>query len=271
MTTTRNHIAPSPSFVPRHGFTLIEMAMVLVIIGLIIGGIMVGRDLVAAATVRHFTDQIGKYDAGANTFRTKYRGLPGDMKADDATTFGFTTRSGARGHGDGSGTVEGCGGAVVLGCETALFWRDMWQGGLSPYGTLLATDIPVDGTVSGFTVDQYLPGTPFRPATYAFMYTFQGRNGYYISSMTAVASDGTPTIGAGLTPQEAHNIDDKIDDGAPDNGVVRAMSSLAAYDAGGAPSITTCVNNTLTSLGYDVATEGTAGAISCQLFIRSSL
>ncbi len=269
---THQNTVPSSSTAMRRGFTLVELAIVLVIVGLLVGGVLVGRDLVAAATLRHFTDQIAKFDAGANTFRVKYHGMPGDIKTDDAATFGFTARSGARGHGDGNGMVEGCGGAGsnVLGCETALYWRDMWQANLSPAGSVMATDIPVDGTATGFKVDDYLPVVPFRTGTYSFMYTFNGRNVYHIAAIPSVASDGTLTIQGGITPQEAHNIDDKIDDGAPDNGAVRAMSSFTAYDTGGTPGTTVCINNTLPQLAYDVLPTF-ADAITCQINIRSSM
>ena len=54
------------------GFTLIELSIVLVIIGLIIGGVLVGRDLIAAAQVRAQISQIEKYQTAVNTFRGKY-------------------------------------------------------------------------------------------------------------------------------------------------------------------------------------------------------
>ena len=63
----------------RHGFTLIEMAIVIIIIGLIVGGIMVGQTLISAATVRAQATQIEKYHQAVNTFREKYGYLPGDM------------------------------------------------------------------------------------------------------------------------------------------------------------------------------------------------
>jgi prepilin-type N-terminal cleavage/methylation domain-containing protein len=65
--------------ISKHGFTLIELSIVLVIIGLIVGGILVGRDLISAAAVRAQISQIERYHTAANTFRTKYAYLPGDI------------------------------------------------------------------------------------------------------------------------------------------------------------------------------------------------
>ena len=114
----------------RGGFTLIELSIVLVIIGLLAGGVLVGRDLIAAAALRSQITQIEKYNAAANTFRAKYGFLPGDLPANQAAALGFATRTGAYGDGDGNGYVNGKYGASVaqlptLGGETVFFWTDL--------------------------------------------------------------------------------------------------------------------------------------------------
>ena len=65
----------SPS---RSGFTLLELSIVLVIIGLLAGGILVGRDLIHAAELRSVVSDVDKFTAAANTFRLKYNCIPGD-------------------------------------------------------------------------------------------------------------------------------------------------------------------------------------------------
>lgn len=64
---------PTPSCPTRRrsGFTLIELSIVLVIIGLIVGGIMVGRDLIKAAEARKVVATIGGYQTAVQTFRLK--------------------------------------------------------------------------------------------------------------------------------------------------------------------------------------------------------
>ena len=78
----------------RVGFTLIEVSIVLVIIGLLAGGVLVGRDLIEAAKIRQQITQIEQFKAAVNTFRAKYNALPGDLLFTQATAFGFTPRSG---------------------------------------------------------------------------------------------------------------------------------------------------------------------------------
>src|SRR5665213_289434 len=91
------------------GFTLIELSIVLVIIGLIVGGILVGQDLIKAAEVRAQISQIEKYNQAVNTFRAKFGGLPGDLPAVYANQFGFIPRGSGcnNGRGDGNGLIEG--------------------------------------------------------------------------------------------------------------------------------------------------------------------
>ena len=56
----------------RSGFTLIELAIVLVVIGLITGGILVGQDLIQAGQLRSVISQVEKYETAANSFKLKY-------------------------------------------------------------------------------------------------------------------------------------------------------------------------------------------------------
>src|ERR1700722_19638100 len=89
------------------GFTLIELSIVLVIIGLIVGGVLVGRDLIEAAAIRAQISQIEKYQTAVNTLRAKYEYLTGDMPDPAASACGFYPRGLYAGEGDGNGVIEG--------------------------------------------------------------------------------------------------------------------------------------------------------------------
>lgn len=80
----------------KYGFTLIELSIVIVIIGLVVGGIMVGNDLIKAAQRRSQIAQFEMFQLAIGTFRTKYGGLAGD--ATNATDF-FTAVSNGNGNG----------------------------------------------------------------------------------------------------------------------------------------------------------------------------
>src|ERR1700722_5890685 len=111
------------------GFTLIELSIVLVIIGLIVGGILVGQDLIKAAEVRAQLSQIEKYNSAVNTFRAKFNAIPGDMAIATAKQFGFVLGTycdrSVLGYRDGNGLIDGADSpwqlAQAMG-ETGLFW-----------------------------------------------------------------------------------------------------------------------------------------------------
>src|SRR4051812_21206607 len=108
----------------QHGFTLIELSIVLVIIGLIVGGVLVGQDLIKAAQIRSTVGQIEKYNSAVNTFRTKYNGMPGDLQG--AANYGLAATAAnvaTTGTGDGNGLIESSCSTVTAGSgETYVFW-----------------------------------------------------------------------------------------------------------------------------------------------------
>jgi prepilin-type N-terminal cleavage/methylation domain-containing protein len=163
--------AKAPAKLPmRAGFTLIEMAIVLVIIGLIAGAVVVGQDLMRAAGVRATISQIEKYNTAVNTFREKYGYLPGDINASAAALFGFLPRGIYHGMGDGDGYIEGLyanspstntGYAIGYG-ETAMVWVDLSMANLIDGGFNTSTMLSrPPGTIPGAGVRAPLP-TPNR-------------------------------------------------------------------------------------------------------------
>ena len=108
------------------GFTLIELSIVLVIIGLVVGGVLVGRDLINAAEIRSLLKEQEQFKTAAATFRGKYDCLPGDCW--NAMTFGFAT------NGNGDGIMGDPTGDLFngLNAEQLSFWQQLFQAGLIP-------------------------------------------------------------------------------------------------------------------------------------------
>ncbi|PZP83692.1 MAG: type II secretion system protein, partial [Azospirillum brasilense] len=57
---------------PTHGFSLVELSIVLVILGLLTGGILGGQSLIRAAELRTISTDANRYITAAQTFRDKY-------------------------------------------------------------------------------------------------------------------------------------------------------------------------------------------------------
>jgi prepilin-type N-terminal cleavage/methylation domain-containing protein len=95
----------------HRGFTLIEIAIVLVIIGLLLGGILKGQELITSARVRNLIAQQEGIKAAYFGFLDRYRALPGDYA--NASTSINGVGAGANGNGNGQITPTGVAGATI--------------------------------------------------------------------------------------------------------------------------------------------------------------
>lgn len=212
----------------RRGFTLVELVVVLIIIGLVAGGVVVGRDLLHIARLRAQVSQLEQFDGALGAFRAKYGSLPGDLRADHAVALGFVARSGAPGHGDGNGLLDACepwdlfSTAVPLGCEIALFWADLADAGLIPGAFPAAEDdyINVAGIEDSFG---YFPKATVADdwgGVIAPVRCVSSGHSYKLMRIPAF-SGGSGSLGRALYVRDAHWLDSKIDDGMPRTGRVQ--------------------------------------------------
>ena len=226
----------------QKGFTLIELSIVLVIIGLIVGGVLVGQDLIKAAQIRATITQVEKYNTEVNTFVGKYTGVPGDLAGNTSSSFGMAgvyllSANGAQGQGDGSGIVEdgACAAAGTGGANGNLFcgeistfwaqlsWANLIDGGFGAFSTT-GNGVPATAaTVT--TLGSYIPSAKLGTGMSFTVFSGSGNNYYGMLPITAISTGGVYTVNAsGISPTTAAAIDTKLDDGLPDSGVVRAVA-----------------------------------------------
>ncbi len=111
----------SPPLMTRgHGFTLIEAAIVLVVIGLILGVVLQGQSLIRNAEYRSFKSDIRDYQSAFYEFRDRYNALPGDFARAD-TRLGLPTTA----NGLGTGTIDEGPQCDQPGHESCLAWRHL--------------------------------------------------------------------------------------------------------------------------------------------------
>jgi len=222
--------------IPQHGFTLIELSIVLVIIGLIVGSILVGQDLIRTAEIRATISQIEKYNSAVNTFRGKYNGIPGDLTSDSASAFGLTPRAGTQGRGDGNGLIEGINGSAINSVftqEGGMLWNDLSTANLldgnytQNAANLDAATVPA--AVAAVDVPAVFPPARLGRGNYVTAGSTGSINYWLIAGIGSVtAATGAYTLTTNLSPIELYNMDVKLDDGLPLTGVVRAVAQAGS-------------------------------------------
>ena len=209
------------------GFTLVELAIVMIVIGLLIGGVLKGQELVGNAKVTATVAQIKGMDGAISTFRDMYRALPGDMTNPGGRIPNCTALGDCSTAGDADGRLETAPGAVPAN-EAARFFvqlssADLLTGIRPDGGTVFGGIFPESKINGGFTIGSAaLPGDLTNAINSA-----GARSGLYLTLLndpTAVSADGTVV----LTANQAYRIDDKFDDGLPNAGSVRAFGSDCA-------------------------------------------
>ena len=215
------------------GFTLIELAIVLIILGLLAGGVLYGQNLIRAAELRAIASEHEKFVAATSTFRGKYFYLPGDMPNAEDFWGVFSAGGGCpAGSGVGTETCNGNGdGMVFAGVadeagEPFTYWQHLANAGLieGRYTGINGSDSTRDAEL-----DVNVPRSKVSNAGWTFhLFGGGGANDYTFTDELGhifrfgVDSDTWSTEDPALTPEEAWNIDSKIDDGLPTYGAVRA-------------------------------------------------
>jgi prepilin-type N-terminal cleavage/methylation domain-containing protein len=135
----------------QSGYTLVEIAIVLVIIGLLLGGVLKGQELIYNQKVKSTYDNYRQFTAAMYGYQDRYKALPGDDA--QATKRGFIVQAGdpAIVDGDGNGYISGGGnqclvaGAVGEVCQAAYHLR--LSGFLTGQGVISAQH-PLGGVVT---------------------------------------------------------------------------------------------------------------------------
>lgn len=255
----------------RSGFTLLELSIVLVIIGLITGGVLVGNDMIRSAELNSVVTDYQAYDSALGTFREKYKSLPGDMPdatgywGTKATTcYGWwihpsTDKSTCNGNGDGNIGYDGSDWNDQQ--ERYLVWHHLANSGLIA-GTYTGVSAP--STVWTYQVGLNMPEGPLAGSGWAIDNYSSGQDG--VGDTTFVDQEGhalTLQPGTGgsalLIPSEAKSIDKKIDDGKPGYGFVTTKKS----------SDTTYPNCTTTAVASTAEYELTEVTRACILHFIS--
>jgi prepilin-type N-terminal cleavage/methylation domain-containing protein len=198
------------------GFTLIELAIVLVVIGLLLGGILKGQELIESARARNLISQLDSIKAAYFTFQDKYRAVPGDYPGALAK---------ANLSGIGNDTVGGNSDGVVRDTpqarESLLAWVHL------SHANLISGNYRADSSLPD-AVGEW-PRNPYG-ATLQLHYDTQYSGAAGIPRLSLKTGNQIPA-------RILAEIDRKIDDGRANSGQFR----FSPYDGGGGtPSEARC-------------------------------
>ena len=287
MALSSSYANPSPLFVAtppvkkrrdQSGFSLVELSIVLVILGLLTGGILAGQSLIRAAELRSISTDTQRYQTAISSFRDKYFAMPGDMRnavrfwgaqagattdGTDSTCTALTTAA------TGTATCNGDGnGRVGDGThEMHRFWQHLANAGLvegsytgiaGPGGAITVIpglNAPRSKLSNGGFGFSYLDFPGGDVATY-------GLNYGHVLWFGASTNSGSRTQVQILKPEEAWNIDTKMDDGKPASGKIIGRPDPSGF--GTAASCVTSANQNDLTGDYRLLNT----ALACALMIR---
>ncbi len=195
----------------QSGFTLVEIAIVLVIIGLLLGGVLKGQELVNSAKVKNLANDFRSISSFVYAYQDRFRALPGDDRSANTHVNGGVNAATPVAADVGNARINGNWNSIVQTDESYLFWQHVRLAGLATGTPIIgaADYIPrnAEGGIIGITGDAVLtaPGTPYPASFYVCSQGIQGRH--------------------------ARQIDTTIDDGNTQTGAVRIIANGAANAA----------------------------------------
>lgn len=226
--------------VNHRGFSLVELSVSLVIIGLLVTGAIAGIALIRSAELRALISEIEEYKVQIDNFKTQYEGLPGDIS--NASSFW----AGAK---DGNNNDK-IGEALSDNLEVLDAWHHLYL------GRFVFDEFSVSGVAFDALIGDNVPESNYQDnAGYSIAF-YNTPGGYqdalgrsFSGNIITFATDNTTEDvlqGAVLTPEDAYAIDIKIDNEQPDFGKVLSENgdSAASCTTGAQPNVEYNFNTT---------------------------
>lgn len=191
----------------QRGFTLVEIAIVLVIVGLLLAGVLKGQELIESTRIKNIMNDMNGLTSAVTSYQDRYRALPGDEALANYTGRGWTGFVTA---GDGNGAIGAAGGAAAFT-------------GAASENMEAMRALRAAGFISGDPAATGVAALPQHPAGGVFGLA----NGVY-------GMPGNAVCASILSHKFAGAIDRQLDDGVNNTGTVRGQLAAAPAAAAGA-------------------------------------
>lgn len=242
----------------QRGFSLVELSVVLVILGLLTGGILAGQALIHASELRSISADITRFRTAFAAFQEKYNALPGDMT--NATSYWTAAAAGAAcitATSTGTATCDGNGSQTIglngVSNENFRAWQHLANAGmLEGRFSGVAGSGGANHAVAGENTPPGKISNSLYNVEFIGVYTAASPSAFYFDRQYGNVfrygkgdTTGWPTVGA-ITAPELWNIDTKMDDGMPGLGTVFTFKSSAISCADSDDTITARYRSDLT-------------------------
>lgn len=187
----------------QSGFTLIEIAIVLVIIGLLLGGVLKGQELINSAKVKNLASDFRNIPVLIYGYQDKYKALPGDQaqaaldaQFPPAGTGTVCTPAGANCT-TGNGVINGAWNATTVAAESFVFWQHVRLAGLAPGPTSTAdANYRPTNAMGGFIGVQSGVAPPITGLTGTYIICSDGILGKFVKQLDLTLDNNDTATGS---------------------------------------------------------------------------
>jgi len=190
----------------QSGFTLIEIAIVLVIIGLLLGGVLKGQELINSAKVKNLATDFKNIPVFIYGYQDKFKALPGDDAtigtANTHLTGAIACTPAANRCAVGNGIIDGNWNTNAITDESYIFWQQVRLAGLAPGSTDTTTPVgyiptnAVGGNIGITNSGNGLPITLPTPLKGSYIVCSDGIAGKFAKQLDTTLDDGNTATGS---------------------------------------------------------------------------